>query len=380
MAWISITQLMISNKKIFVVAKDQGSIQTILPVITKLQIENYEFDIFIPKSKRNFVEKYLKRSNNVILKFLEKNNLNLFDKFLKSKSYDLILTGSSPSFKKDELTPEQNIIFLANEYSIPSITILDYWGLYLERFSRDGLSIDKKLLPKILCTLDKNSKKALIALGIPNERIKITHNPWMDAVVEYRNKKFKYLKDNQENLVRINFISQPLRRLESNNNICFEHLKIICQILSEDKRKNYLITIFKHPSEENNKWDGINSLCFRNIKINSKFFYKLSELQNSKLLISYNSTLMYEALYLGIPCISLGLGVIKEKNYIDKLKLSKRIEEIDQLKIFLRDFEFDKESQRLNTLSSKLRKESIFFSDGNATKKIIENIDELLLE
>src|SRR5207248_11353111 len=58
---------------------------------------------------------------------------------------------------------------------VPSVYVLDFWSNYWQRFSDSGK--DLKFLPEKICVMDNAAEEAMIAEGIPPDRIAVTGNP-----------------------------------------------------------------------------------------------------------------------------------------------------------------------------------------------------------
>lgn len=71
---------------------------------------------------------------------------------------------------------EHTMRLAARELGIPSVAVLDWWGLYKERFQRimppDGFT--EKSHPDRICAIDDLSREGLVEMGFPPERIVVT--------------------------------------------------------------------------------------------------------------------------------------------------------------------------------------------------------------
>ena len=172
-------------KRILALSRDIGSLQTIIPVLDQLvKLKFIHLKVSCPKGNR-----YLFEKGSFCIEPFDNFNTSLlpeqyFNDLISNYKPDLILTGSSPAFGTVPQTPEQFATIIAHKLGIPIVSIQDYWGMYIERFSYDSKSIDINLIPTIFCVLDKRAYSDLIKLGIPKERLVITHNPWLDLIVE----------------------------------------------------------------------------------------------------------------------------------------------------------------------------------------------------
>ena len=222
-----------SNSKVLIIGKDAGSANIISSFVKKKKIKA------LYNLKRPALEIFKKK--RILIK---KNTLNI-----SSKNFDLLITGTSLSNRF-----ELNTIKKAKKNNIYSVSFLDHWVNYKERF----LLKNQFIFPNEIIVGDidayslakKNfrNKKVLVSL-IPNYYFK-------------EKKKLKIKKKNKETLVL----------LSSNFNSLNEDLKdkeIFRLILNKMKKfiikKNIKKIIIKnHPSEDKKK--------FKNLKVNYQSF------------------------------------------------------------------------------------------------------------
>ena len=369
-------------KKILGISRDQGSIQAILPVVASLREKGCSVDLFVPFSRKVFMEGQCIEYKLIPEDLSLDTNPENLNKFLSLKKYDLVLTGSSPKLNKDIFTLEQILIRAAKQYRIPSISVLDYWGLYKERFFNSSNKIDESFIPDVICALDKTSKRDLVDLGIDSYRVKVTHNPWLDRAVKYKlNSTIDTFKI-QSNCIKIIFASQPLRLFNDENlfnqNVQQKDLTAICDILEKLNNYKYEILVWRHPSEREEIWKDCLRFNRTNVMVSLNDKRSLQLLHSSQLFISYNSTLTYEALHLGVSSISLIPGSKRTQFYTGKLGLSPSISNYEDLESFFVNFDLSSQQRTLQQKYDSLKEDALFFSDGQATHKVLNEIINLL--
>ena len=97
----------------------------------------------------------------------------------------------------------------------------------------------------------------------------------------------------------------------------------------------------------------------------------------ASLVCSYYSTVLYDALYFGIPGISIGIGAkvdISNALITNKLNLTKVIVTEEDLMAFIDESNFIQLSKNHLQKTSNLVSKRKFFSDGFSTQRVIDII------
>lgn len=92
----------------------------------------------------------------------------------------LLLTSTS----LNGLDFEKHFVVQANARSIPSLTVLDYWSKYRERFSRDGGALNAQ--PELMAVMDEQAREEMIAAGFAADRLVVTGQPAFDDLARWR--------------------------------------------------------------------------------------------------------------------------------------------------------------------------------------------------
>ena len=282
-----------SNSKVLIIGKDAGSANIISSFVKKKKIKA------LYHLKKPALEIFKKKK--ILIK---KNTLNIL-----SKNFDLLITGTSHSNRF-----ELNAIKKAKNNNIYSVSFLDHWVNYKERF----LLKNEFIFPNEIIVGDidayslakKNfrNKKVLVSL-IPNYYFK-------------EKRKIKNRKKNKETLVL----------LSSNFNSRNEGLKdkLIFRLIL-NKMKKFIITknikkiiIKMHPSEDKKKFKNFKVdyqiFGFIKIEITNKTLEEV--LKKNQFIVGFNTMGLVIAKLFNCNTFNLKIRGIKStipKKYIDNV-------------------------------------------------------------
>jgi len=252
--------------------------------------------------------------------------------------------------------------------------LLDYWGLYRERFCNKNGDLVYEFLPSFLGVLDQRCKSDLVSLGIPSEKMFISHNPWLDRVVNETSiiqcdRKLVY-----DNLapIKLAFISQPLRMLRSFQNPCPRRVMFEKFMSDLPNDRAFEIQVILHPAENVDHWASLAAQA-PNVKISGVAQYnRRKSFFAADATISFNSTLVFEALHLSIPNITLGYEKCFRNSYLNELGLTRVVTNKKEIIDYFRRFNPKKTKETLRAKAMKLRSQELFFSDGSATNRVVD--------
>ena len=375
-------------------SRDYGGILTFLPVIKEFEKGDSENEILIIS---HALSKVLYQREQINTKPIQMSNeLDNAEQFLNElllgKRPDLIVTGTSRLVKNEIRTLEQILIKLAKDLNIKTLSILDFWGFYQERFPSINGCINNAYLPDIICALDKHCTSELVNIGIPEDNIHNTHNPHVDQLLERSLVEGQGNNRKQGELVLL-YVSQPIRENIICTGLDFDqesNFNYLMKALQNKFLKNKKITIYLwiHPKENIANWDDIivrNNLELQRgmaniqlIKDEEKTYDLFPQLD---LVCSCFSTIIYDALYYNIPCLSLAIGGGNEMKSVlvtNELGLSTFISNWSDLVKFLSTSDWPQLRDELTERISRYRAENIFFSDGQATKRVVSLINKQL--
>ena len=169
-----------------------GGVNAVLPVAIKLDELRHNVIIVTSISNKKIVGHielhtiYFKRPAS----FSEL--LSIYERF----NIDYTITGTSESEDKNTGRIESNAILVSNKLNVPSLSVIDCWHKYKERFS---LSSKKSLdaLPNKICVIDERSKLSMVKEGFAEEALHITGNPHWDNLKAIRSKLIKSDSDSE---------------------------------------------------------------------------------------------------------------------------------------------------------------------------------------
>ena len=365
------------HKRVLALSRDHGSIQAIVPVVARLQAYSVCVRLFSPKGCHPLV-----RQQGVITDTLDVQEFSVSPSAYISRLFidlnpDLLLIGSSPAYGERPGTPEQFAICEARKRGIPSITVLDAWGMYEERFCTNDGVIASALLPDKICALDLRCRDDLIQLGVPAKCIAITHNPWLDNVARQSYLQPLVTKSTNNSKLRALFVSQPLNKLAISDNHSLHHELLSTLVGALPSAGNHELLIWSHPAEPSERWKNLELLCSSNVKvrvINERF----GILENVDFMATVNSTTAYAALHMGTPCISLNFWPLILPSYMDELGLSVKFRSQGELRCILKSFNSYDFRRSLNVRRMCLLDKGIFFSDGRATERVLAEVMRLI--
>ncbi len=357
--------------------------QSIAPVIAALR-ESAEFEVVSYATRESWPVTTALALGPVLLneEAFEENPEACISSLFDLHAPQLILSGSSPSRKHSPETPEQFAILEAQKRNLPSLTVLDYWGMYAERFSSDGRTLDTRLLPDRLCVLDQRSRADLLAFGVPASLMAVTHNPWLDRLTR---KTFLSKPVTSSHCLKVLLASQPLAEMQKVRNWPYDQFdlfKCLLDAMPQAKTRHHEATlqILPHPSEVVSKWQtALASNPRPDVRIELCHEFTENLLLEADYLVTSHSTLAYEALYFGTPCISLRpVAERVMRLWIDDAGLSRVCQDSESLRLYLASSNPVAERERILRLKRDLTAASLFFSDGQATKRVMNELTGLL--
>jgi len=224
----------------------------------------------------------------------------------------------------------------------------------------------------------------LIKLGIDQKHLIITHNPSMDQVVSGLNDLpavSNLLRDNNLNVL---FVSQPLHETNAFHGRPYDQEDILRGIVAvmlpvQSSEINHKIIIWSHPAEDSDRWSDMDEWRHPGLDVSVSKKRGATILAHVDLVVTSHSTVIYEALYYGTPCVSFRPGGdVIEPLVTDYLGLSKSFTNEADFKLYMQNNNFRKERILLRQQKKKLMKQNIFFSDGKATSRVLKEITNLL--
>lgn len=295
---------------------------------------------------------------------------------LNDTTPDLVVTGTSYQSKQGLLTPEQQLIAECRHRGIKTISILDYWGFYPQRFSRNH-DENFDLLPDFICALDGRCKEDLIRHGVPSDKIVITHNPFFDSVVESRSRYCQTVSTDTNR--HILFCSQPLAEKGWKHHWGFDQFDVFellhAATLNETARQKAPIEVWVHPKENLESWHK--KYQGTGVVISRRRSQPLPT--TCTVLATCYSTTIFEALHVGIPCLTIlpNKGCPVEL-ITETYGLTQFIEDKPAIQAALLMIASQQYSRMRAELRTELEEKALFFSSGNATQKVVHLIEQCI--
>lgn len=357
---------------VLAVANDLGSIQAVTPVVDELAKRGQQVVLGIPVQRKTLeIENKCCEHRQTLIFFDEDGDSASFLRTaISTFQPTLILTGSSVPRHPKIPTAEQLSSLLGQEYKIPVVAILDAWGYYPERFGL--LSGQIPCIPDLICALDQNCAQDLINLGIPREKIVITNNPWMD---QFCVKQARVKSSSKKNIA---FISQPLAEVRWPRKWKYDQRDLF-QILMEALHSlpfKPRVNVWVHPSETVYSWHELVSEYPEMATIQLEKSPK--SLASVDLLVTSHSTMVYQALHMGVPCIVLRPEFPDCDDHLpDRLGLTVKVAEVASLSNVLTRTLINGANE-LREAATIMKTNDIFFSSGKSTNLVLDAVDKYI--
>lgn len=371
--------------RLLAISRDRGSMQAIAPVIAALgECSSLEVLTYATHDSWPVIDEMGLSATQLDVDFFSANPEACIRTLFNAHHPVLILSGSSPARETSPETPEQFAILEAHRQKVPCIAIQDYWGMYLERFSRDGVSLDEGLLPDRLCVLDQRAHMDLLAFGVPANRLVITHNPWLDQLVSQTDC-LNQARSPRYKGIRVLLASQPLAEMRTTRKWPYDQFDLFktlwtAMALAAAQEQVVTLQVLPHPSENLSRWES--ELAYYqhgNVQVELLQVRSQDLLCEVDYLVTSHSTLAYQALYFGTPCISLRPTTKNGMQlWVDEIGLSRVFSDAESLGRYLAISDPINERQRVLDLKRELSTYGLFFSDGQATKRVLNEIAQVL--
>lgn len=210
---------------------------------------------------------------------------------------------------------EHFLIKVAKKHEIKSMTFLDHWTSYYEKFIRDG----KTNFPDLILLSDDRAKKIAIEQGLPEKKLRIVGNLFYENLMNYlpsisRKEFFDFFELDMDNKILL-FISDSISEQnggykESINKFGFNEISTFSTVMEELKRleksgrlkiADFILLIKLHPKERIDKYNHlITNLSFaKNIVVQTSDISNHDILFYSDFHIGMFSSMVIESIILG---------------------------------------------------------------------------------
>jgi UDP-N-acetylglucosamine 2-epimerase len=193
---------------------------------------------------------------------------------------------------------------VARKFNLPTLTFLDFWSYYKERFIRTQGNTTETSFPDKLFVIDDITKLETVKIGIDENAISVVGSPHLESVknlkeLDYSNKSYSML-----------FISQPISELHGRD-LGFNEIEII-EILISILRKNfsnYTLSIKPHPREAISKFYNLvednSDIKVQVLNANDNLY---DQFDKHDVVLGIVSTALLEATILGAKTLSIQIG------------------------------------------------------------------------
>jgi hypothetical protein len=329
--------------RVVFVAGDPGGANALAPVIEQLKSEkNYFLSVFAYyKAALVFRQKGID--------FIELSNTTTAEQvltMLADTRPNLIVTATS-------INPfEVENVFIAGgkRLEIPTLSILDFWSNYTQRFSKD--EDDLVYLPDKIAVMDELAVSEMEAQGFPSDRLVITGQPAFDRLFDLRQcLDRKHIRDRLgigQDSKLILFVSQPFSELfgKNSDNPLYPGytqqsiLQTLLEALEDMIRESdhsIVLGILPHLRETENWWTMLERDRVHIKVLSNEYFEEVS--LSSDLVVGMTSTKLVEVALMGCAAISLQIGAEISKRFdMERLGITKMIFEKSTLDTFLEAF------------------------------------------
>lgn len=320
-------------KKIIFLAHDPGGYDVIFPIADSFIKSKIicEFYCIGPAGRLN--EKYSIEYTNLKEEIL---------KMIQEKCISLLVTGTSWGD-----TTEIEMIALCKRANIKTISILDYWSNYAERFkSRDGIYI----YPDHYLVMDEIAQEEAIRDGVPKEILKVIGHPGLDKYVLYKKQTIKQ----KEKKINILFLSQPLSELYGDS-LGYTEKGVLKDIIRFSKENNYNLKVKFHPKDEEKIKNEYSEFAIQGDLINIMPQYDF--------IVGMNTMGLLHAALMDICAISYQPNLNKSDGCItNKLGITKLVSSYQQLGKILEEMK--------NARSHQMELQQLIWMDGKSTQRV----------
>lgn len=361
--------------KVLVISEDPGGANALVPVIRRLA-----------KEERVAAEIYCRGYSKDIfaMQGIEYQEINPIlsvsgaIEILKAKNCAGLLTATSMSPN----SADKIFIAAARELGIFSISLIDFWSNYRERFRDEAYQL--VYLPDKIGIMDEQARADAAEEGIEPSRIHITGQPVFDRLALLRKsftavarKKIRQKLDIADDQPFILFASQPtadvcLKRFGDPDHIGYTEYSVIRHLIEAVSAlalrtgKEIKVVIRPHPTEDVQQLRKLVDGCSSTLVSGAGDGCEVA--LAADLVVGMDSEFLVETCYIGLPTISLqpGLRNMKDNLPTNRMGLSRAVYVADEIESVLEKYLFDIGARE------KMKKSlSVFQPAGDACKKAV---------
>lgn len=186
------------KKKILFVTYQPACANSFIVIANMLKKLQNQIAVVAVAASKDF---WIKNDFSLINKSDELNKKEIYE-IIAGQKPELVIIGTS-----HEDTVEPNFIKIAKEMGVKTVSFVDFWNKYPERFICGG----KRVLPDKILVVDNIMQKEMIGHGFLSEIIEVVGNPHLENICE--NSKWFKRRKNDDDRIKIAFFSQPIAEL-----------------------------------------------------------------------------------------------------------------------------------------------------------------------
>jgi hypothetical protein len=288
-----------AENKILFAAQNPGGLNALMPVIKKtIEAKNYQVKVCLAEDAC-VMAKRLKLNFTNCAGISRKELERLLNKFQP----DIAFIATS-----DGLSLEKKITAWAKNNGIKTLSIIDFWANYKQRFSAPG-TLDLAYLPDMICVIDESMKREMIKEGFNARRLIITGNPFFESFSLIKQDRGKYILYADQPFSEIGakggYISSPT----------FNEVEIFSdyvKVLEKLNIKMPIIIAFHPRSKKRNKYNKI--IAKSKLKISIAKTKTDDLIKAAEIVAGINTMVLFQAAISGKKVVSYQPGIIKKQD------------------------------------------------------------------
>lgn len=308
----SIFSANVAPVKVLAIATEPSGFNNSIPVLFEIfntQEADVEF-VTTPERKKLLEDRFQQAflSKSIHFHYFDKDDCASLDKLFNEHQFDFVIGGTSSSSPL-----EKQGYALANQKGLPSLTVIDFWSYYRERFGLDEAEWQNKALPEKIVTIDDICYQEMIDLGFEPQRLLKAGSPYFEQMFTQAQEKSPTQKESD--VFQIGFISSPrsvLNQSENWQHCGFDEYKslnlLLCSLqkVVANQSRSYHVCIRPHPRGGVEKFAYIEGTFSENITVSVDGGRSISHyIQSCDLLTGLDSIMLMEGAIQGRPAVSI---------------------------------------------------------------------------
>lgn len=285
-----------SEYKILFAAQNPGGFNALMPVIKKtIEAKSCKVKVCLAEEACGMAKRFKLNFTNctgITRKELE----ILLNKFQP----DIALIATS-----DGLSLEKKATVWAKNNGVKTLSIIDFWANYKQRFSTPG-TLDLAYLPDAICVIDESMKREMTKEEFNARRLFVTGNPFFESFGLIKQDRGKYIL----------YADQPFSEIGAKggyiNSPMFDEVEIFSDYVKALGKLNIklpIIIAFHPRSKKRNKYDRIMAKSKLKISLAKRKTEDL--IKAAETVVGINTMVLFQAAISGKKVVSYQPGIIK---------------------------------------------------------------------